>query len=163
MDQSWLTWNGLTTAVFGTGILSGLVAAGAREVIDAVKVSRRKKQEAHYLALHAAAALDAFAIEMAFLVSRIEGFYANNMPVGNVELPTISLRTLDCDWRLINVTLADELFSFENEVRGVQEKNDFTAIFEGHIEPQIAAMQAMGTQAATLASRIRKSSGLPSR
>ncbi|WP_141507401.1 hypothetical protein [Rhizobium sp. H4] len=146
----------IITAVIATG----LVAAAFREFIELAKVSWRKQSEVRYLCVSAAVALEAFALECQELKERMEAAYDQDRVVGSISVPAPPKLPADCNWRLIDITLMNELLSFENTVRKSQIDADFEAHFQGNTWSHTAEVAVLMEKATALASQLRKNVGL---
>ncbi|TAY69316.1 hypothetical protein [Rhizobium leguminosarum] len=146
----------IITAVIATG----LVAAAFREFIELVKVRWRKQSEVQYLCVSAAVALEAFALECRELKEMMEAAYHQRGAVGSISVPSPPKLPPDCNWRLIDITLMNELLSFENMVRKAQIDADFAAHFEGNTWAHASEVAALMEKAKALASQLRTNVGL---
>ncbi|WFU02296.1 hypothetical protein QA648_00485 [Rhizobium sp. CB3171] len=146
--------------VVGAVIATGVVSASFRELIEFVKGHRKKRREARYLSVSAAVALEAFAIECKDLVDMMEANYEQYQAVGSINIPSPPKLPTDCDWRLIDVTLMNELLSFENGVRQAQADAEFSAHFEGNSWSHVSAVSELMEKAQGLAAQLRANIGL---
>jgi hypothetical protein len=147
--------------IVGAVIATGLVSGGFREALDWLKGARRKRRELDYLSVSVAASLEAFAIECDDLHQGMEAYYENYKAVGSISIPAAPEFPKDCDWRLVEVTLLNELLTFGNRVRETQAKANFTHHFEGDVWSHASAVKELGERAAGLAERLRSAAGLP--
>ncbi|WP_125460936.1 hypothetical protein [Rhizobium sp. CIAT894] len=141
-------------------IATGIVAAALREIIELAKVRWRKRSEAQYLCVSAAVALDAFALEYRELTEMMQAHYHQRGAVGSISVPSPPKLPPDCNWRLIDITLMNELLSFENMVRKAQIDADLAAHFEGNTWSHTSEVLALMEKAKALASQLRTNLGL---
>lgn len=153
--QIW-TSKEIILAVVATGIISAVF----REIIEAAKLSRQKQREAQYLCVSAAAALEAFALECKELSDMMEVSYDRYREVGSITVPTPPKLPSDCNWRLIDVTMMNELLSFENKVRRAEIGADFAARFEGNTWAHASEVKELMDKANALALQLRANVGL---
>lgn len=156
MDPQIWTSKDIILAVIATGIISAIF----REIIEAAKVRLRKQREAQYLCVSAAVALEAFVLECNELTEMMEADYHQRGAVGSISVPSPPKLPPDCDWRLIDIALMNELLSFENKVRRAQIGADFAAHFEGNTWSHTAEVSLLAEQAKALASKLRSNTGL---
>jgi hypothetical protein len=86
--------------------------------------------------------------------------YEQYKAVGSISVPSAPKLPSDCDWRLIDVTLMNELLSFENKVRQAQNGADFTYHFEGNTWSHVEAVSALKKEAEAIARQLRANIGL---
>ncbi|MGV2102910.1 hypothetical protein [Rhizobium sp. 21-4511-3d] len=156
MDPQIWTSKDIITTVIATGV----IAAAAREIIEWAKGSRRNARELSYLSVATAAALDGFAIVCRDLEESMEANYKQYRSVGSISIPAPPEFPADCDWRLVEAELLNELFSFANKVRQAQSTASFTSHFEGDRWSHVTAVKDLGGEARALAARLRKDIGL---
>ncbi len=156
MDPQIWTSKEIITAVIATGVIS----AAFREVIEWTKASSRKQREVQYLCVSAAVGLEAFAQECKELNDMMEVAYDRYREVGSINVPAAPKLPPDCDWRLIGITLMNELLSFENKVRRAQIDADFAARFEGNSWSHAAEVKALMENAESIARQLRANVGL---
>ncbi|PDS41145.1 hypothetical protein CO668_30855 [Rhizobium anhuiense] len=141
-------------------IATGLVSAAFRELIELAKVSWRKQSEVQYLCVSASIALEAFALECRELTEMMQATYHQRGVVGSISVPSPPKLPPDCNWRLIDITLMNELLSFENMVRKAQIDADLAAHFEGNTWSHTSEVLALMEKAKAVASQLRTNVGL---
>lgn len=156
MDPSIWTSKDIITAVIATGLAS----VAFREIIELAKVSWRRQSEVRYLCVSAAVALEAFALECEELKEMVDAAYHQHGAVGSIGVPAPPKLPPDCNWRLIDITLMNELLSFENMVRKAQIDANFAAYFEGNTWSHASEVAALMQKAKALASQLRTNVGL---
>jgi hypothetical protein len=141
-------------------IATGLVSAAFRELIELAKVSWRRQSEAQYLCVSAAVGLEAFALECEELKEMMEAAYHQQGAVGSISVPAPPKLPADCNWRLIDTTVMNELLSFENMVRKAQIDANFAAHFEGNTWAHASEVEVLMEKARVLARQLRINVGL---
>ncbi|WP_154720801.1 hypothetical protein [Ciceribacter sp. T2.26MG-112.2] len=150
------SWSEYIAFIGGTGLVSGLGSALLIALFDFLKAQSIKSEEAKFIALHTAVALERFAIECWHRKQVSDAYHhRGNVASGWRDFPNEPSLPNERDWRSFDGDLSAKVATFLNEIRISEYRAEFAKNLEDNPFHWDDEVRIRGTEAWQLAEEIR--------